>query len=113
MLSFGIVTVGLGLRGFAHLRGQEDVEIGPLRLSVERACRRRQEARPMVSSCAMIGQDSLGRSAGSRCPGLRQQAPISCKVLRTISAIVRMVLAIVPKNSATFAAHKAMMRSSA
>src|SRR5437868_12533129 len=64
----------------------------------------------MVLSFGIIGQDSPSRSAMSRRPAFRQQAPSSRRVLRTFSTIVRMILTMVPKNSAIFTAHGAMMR---
>ena len=69
-------------------------------------------SRPMVLGFGIIGQDNAGRSARSRRPAFRQQVPNSCKALVTISAIVRMVLTMVPNTSAIFAAHGATMRSS-
>jgi hypothetical protein len=57
----------------------------------------------------IIGRDSPGR----RRPAFRQQARGSCKVLRIFSAIVRMISTMAPRNAAIFAAHCAMMPSSA
>jgi hypothetical protein len=67
-------------------------------------------ARQPGASFAIIGQDS--RSARSRL-AFRQQAPSSCKVVRTFSALARMISTMMPKNSAIVAAHGAMMRPSA
>jgi hypothetical protein len=67
----------------------------------------------MVLSFGIIGRDSPGRSAMSRRPAFRQQVPSLRQLLRIFSTIVRMILTMVPKNSAIFAAHGAMMRPSA
>jgi hypothetical protein len=63
----------------------------------------------MVSSFGIIGRDSPDRSAMSRRPAFRQQVPSSCKLLRTFSTIVRMILTMMAKNSAIFIAHGAMI----
>jgi hypothetical protein len=120
--SLAIVTIGVGGRG------QRVVEIDPAVVGDLRRSRRHRLAeggskhalwhrsrgcRLMVLSFRIISPDSPARSARSRCPALGKQMPSSCKLVRTIAAIVRIVPTIARKNKAIFAAHGAMMRSSA